>query len=514
LKEHEQQKNSAFCQDVTTKHTLIAVLSVSGGCDSVAMLHACMELQNTLSETDTTILMECHVVHFNHRQRDQDADLDCQLVQDIAQDYGIPFVLKDWKTDSSFSSESFSQDMARNWRRQRLVEYTQSLVSASCDDDAAATKSTGVILTAHHKDDSTETMLLKLLRGVHILNLSGMGTITSIDQAKQESMYMVRPWLQYTKQELKDYLLARGKTWRDDASNASPKYLRNRVRNELLPLLEELSPNIHKRLDLLEHQSRELQQEIQSRVQVYLQDVVDGDFFEWKHADASRLIQSQALYQWMNQEIKRMRQDQSIDSNGADFISYDTLQRVVQQLQDHPAQLEWTLELGGLFNLRRHGSMLQVIYTQQATSSKNMIPWIWSIVGNDLGEEDDDRDSLTIAVPQELVSSHLHVAGTTVGQFSLLQSDQNAGALRFLPPWKKAGKPVKLRQFLRGQDIPMHERDQISILCITCHNENKDSYRLVAVQIRDSWIVHGDYNPSSAGDKTDIILLLRVESLS
>lgn len=508
----------------------MVILSVSGGCDSIAMLHACMELQQQQQQQhENDVCIEFHVVHFHHQQRDQDADLDCQLVKDLAEEYGLPFVLYDWNTDDYFlesadESISFSQDVARKWRRQRLVDYvTQSIAS----ETNQTTK--GIILTAHHKDDSTETMLLKLLRGVHILNLSGMEELTSI-QKDDHSIYMVRPWLQYSKQDLMDYLRARNKTWREDTSNASPKYLRNRVRNELLPLLEELSPNIQKRLSVLEHQSSELHSEIQPRVQEYLQDFVveSNDSFAWNGDTTSPLIQSQALYQWINEAMQRQRASipSSRDDTFVPILSYDALQRVVQQLRNHPDQLEWTMELGGLFNLRRQGKMLQVTHAHREKDASNttLTLWKWAMVaGNKSGVDEDaeKEDSFIIALPKDLLSSSLQVMQTTVDQYSsLLLSDPNvtaaaATSLRFVPPWKKegGGKPVKLRQFLRGQGIPIHERDQVPILCITCHSEEKNALHLVAVQIGESWIVHRDNDPawSPAADNR---LLLKIESPS
>eukprot|EP00980_Cylindrotheca_fusiformis_P004322 scaffold921_cov126-Cylindrotheca_fusiformis.AAC.1 len=497
---------------------LIVVLSVSGGSDSMAMLHACMELRSNLLESETDFpFMHFHVVHFHHRQRNEDADLDCQLVKDVAEEYELPFKLQDWNDELSFSSDSFSQDLARKWRRQRLVEYTEHLLVASNLSNRADGKSIGVILTAHHENDSTETMVLKLLRGVHLLNLSGMETITRIGSAAENQvLFLVRPWLQYTKQDLKDYLLSRGKKWREDSSNASPKYLRNRVRNELVPLLEELSPNIHRRLEVLEQQSQEVNSEIQSLVQTYLEDISAGeDGFPWIDDEPHPLIQSQALYQWINTEMERIqKKDEKVDPTGVVFISYDTLQRAERQLRDHRNQMEWTIELGGHFNLRRQGTMLKVDHSQASASSWKVVPWSWSIVPSpSIEEAGATPDSLTIALPQDLVSSSLKVMKTTVGNYRLLldQPDEDVGALRFMPPWKKEGKPVKLRQFLRGQSVPIHERDQVPVLCISWSEGMKETRNeLLAVQIRDSWFVQRRFAFMPAGED-DKKLLLQIE---
>jgi tRNA(Ile)-lysidine synthase TilS/MesJ len=97
----------------------------------------------------------------------------------------------------------------------------------------------GVIMTAHHLDDSEETILLKLLRGVHISRLQGIEAV-STSFFSQYRVLFARPLIQLRKEEIKAFLMANQLHWREDSSNEEPKYLRNRIRNELIPLLEDL----------------------------------------------------------------------------------------------------------------------------------------------------------------------------------------------------------------------------------------------------------------------------------
>lgn len=107
-------------------------------------------------------------------------------------------------------------------------------------------------MLGHHADDQLETIVLKGLRGCHLSNLHGM---------RWQDGPFVRPLLGQRKSELVAYLRALGQEWREDASNAVPKYKRNRVRLQLLPLLEELTGGgLHARIGVLEQQSAQLRE--------------------------------------------------------------------------------------------------------------------------------------------------------------------------------------------------------------------------------------------------------------
>ena len=109
-----------------------------------------------------------------------------------------------------------------------------------------------VILQGHHADDQTETVLLKLVRGCHLSNVAGM---------KHREGPFGRPLLDFTKAQLREFVKARGEEWREDASNADGAYLRNRIRHELVPLLQELTHgSLEARLDAVTAQSARLRE--------------------------------------------------------------------------------------------------------------------------------------------------------------------------------------------------------------------------------------------------------------
>ena len=269
-----------------TKQSTPAVLllvAVSGGCDSMGLLHALLDVSDpmtpkttgslvtstttnnpmrrfTVHENDSStkdamdLVCEVHVAHFDHRQRGLESEKDAQLVQETCRQYDLPCHVYHWDDDNDKShhdkgesfaaSMKFSQDKARQWRQSTLGHLLKDLTKSNAENVHSSNQSerdnddverAGVILTAHHANDSQETLLLKLLRGVHVQNLSGMETI----HCKENSQtFWARPLLDVTKDQIQHYLMQKGYVWREDESNRTNKYLRNRVRNELIPLME------------------------------------------------------------------------------------------------------------------------------------------------------------------------------------------------------------------------------------------------------------------------------------
>ena len=145
-------------------------------------------------------------------------------MQSMAADNGLKCHLR---TLSSTTACSATQEGLRDWRR------TEGLAIARQHSSG------GVIATAHHADDQDETILLKLLRGVHLSNLQGMAWRLECPGG----VSFARPLLGCRKLELKEYLheLQPAQTWFEDSSNELPVYQRNRVRLKLMPLLHELT---------------------------------------------------------------------------------------------------------------------------------------------------------------------------------------------------------------------------------------------------------------------------------
>ena len=218
------------------------ILCVSGGSDSIALLHLCHQLNRLFR-------WQLHILHFHHGLREE-SDEEALFVGDLSQSLNLEFHLR---TTRDFQSETSGlQEKARNWRRTEALKLREEIRADS-------------ILTAHHAEDQLETWLLKWLRGAHLSGLQGMS---------RSDPPFIRPLLDFRKNMLSDFLKENGFEWREDASNQDSKYMRNRVRNELLPLLRTLSrEGIESRIRDLDSQSRLLQKELESQYQNWLEKI-------------------------------------------------------------------------------------------------------------------------------------------------------------------------------------------------------------------------------------------------
>ncbi|HTP66702.1 MAG TPA: tRNA lysidine(34) synthetase TilS [Geobacteraceae bacterium] len=196
------------------------VVAVSGGADSVALLDILVALD--------AYRLDLIVAHLNHLLRGAEADGDEGFVRGLAEGYGLPLVVQ-------------REDVGEIARRKgQSLEEAGRIARYAFFDAVAAGRGARAVALGHHADDQAETVLMRLLRGA---GGSGLGAMA----AKTKDFY-VRPLLGVTRREIEAYLRARDIAWREDSSNASPDFLRNRIRHELLPLLTGYNPAISERL--------------------------------------------------------------------------------------------------------------------------------------------------------------------------------------------------------------------------------------------------------------------------
>jgi len=188
------------------------LVAVSGGADSVALLILLRDLRPVLS-------LDLVVGHVDHGARPSAAD-DADFVQCLVETLGVPFTLR--RVHCETRGRSFEEE-ARNRRYEALHEMAR---------EVGATR----IATGHTATDQAETVILRLIRGTGPLGLA------AILPATREGI--VRPLLCATREEVRDFLRSRGQAWREDPTNADRRFLRNRVRAEVLPLLRDLNPRI------------------------------------------------------------------------------------------------------------------------------------------------------------------------------------------------------------------------------------------------------------------------------
>ena len=205
------------------------VLAVSGGADSIAMLYALYALAPRFNLSLT-------VVHVNHGLRGEHSDSDAEFVTAVAQQLGLECFVERVDARNAAKRRGISIEMAsRDLRYGSLSKIARHICRSTVEHV--------VIVTAHTADDQAETLLLRLARGAGRQGLSGIHRERYIDD-----IALVRPLLDVSRDEVGAYLKQSKRSWREDESNRDVTFLRNRVRHEILPALEQLNPRVREAL--------------------------------------------------------------------------------------------------------------------------------------------------------------------------------------------------------------------------------------------------------------------------
>jgi len=204
------------------------VVAVSGGADSLCLLYLLHSLTSTLGCT-------LHVAHLDHMLRGDEAEEDARFVLSRCEMLGLQCTTgrRDVATCARSSTMSL-EEAARVARYGFLAEVARAV-------DAT------LVATGHTADDLAETVLLHVLRGTGVHGLRGLDMVAPLpcqSPSEGESLLVVRPLLGATHEETEEYCRGIGAVPRFDSSNASSRFLRNRVRSELLPLARELNPRV------------------------------------------------------------------------------------------------------------------------------------------------------------------------------------------------------------------------------------------------------------------------------
>jgi len=224
-------------KDFIDKHRLIepgmkVVVGVSGGSDSLALLHVLKELRESYH-------WELHVAHLNHLLRAA-ADEEAAFVQGLAHKWGLPVTVGYCRVSQLASRwKAGIEEAARIARYQFFLQVARSVGAQR-------------IAVGHHADDQVETVLFNIIRGTGPAGLAGI---------PWRNGPVVRPLLGVTRQEIESYCREAGLSWCTDLSNLETVYFRNKIRHLLLPLLkEEFNPEINQAVlrlaDIMEQENR------------------------------------------------------------------------------------------------------------------------------------------------------------------------------------------------------------------------------------------------------------------
>ncbi|MCB0371916.1 MAG: tRNA lysidine(34) synthetase TilS [Muricauda sp.] len=213
------------------------LLACSGGLDSVVLTHLCVN-----SDLDTTL------AHCNFNLRAEESKGDAEFVKQLGSTLGIPALIKEFDTKEHAKKQGGSIQMAA---RELRYQWFSELQNEHGFDH---------VLTAHHADDDLETFIINLSRGTGIEGLTGI---------PETNGYVVRPLLGFSREEILGYAQERNLSWREDSSNEESKYLRNKIRHEIVPRLKELHPTFLQNFK----QTKRLLQQTQGLAQAQLQEI-------------------------------------------------------------------------------------------------------------------------------------------------------------------------------------------------------------------------------------------------
>ena len=245
------------------------ILALSGGIDS-------MVLADLLLKTK----VEFVAAHCNFHLRSEESDGDEQFVYKFAERHGIQCFVKHFDTEQYAAEQGISIEMAA--RDLRYAWFEQLRQQLGYDK----------IAVAHHADDQSETFFINLLRGAGLRGLKGM---------LPQNGAVIRPMLWASREQIRQYALDNQITWREDHTNAESVYLRNKIRNQLLPVFDELQPEarqgLYKSLEHLASENELYRELLKEKLE---QIVVDKDGCQI--IDKQYFVNSfQLLFEWLRQ---------------------------------------------------------------------------------------------------------------------------------------------------------------------------------------------------------------------
>lgn len=259
------------------------ILAVSGGVDSMVLLHAFVSL---------FWKEQCIVAHFDHQLRWAESDGDRDFVKKTCSDLGILCEVRSRDiTNEAKEKKQSIESIARKYRYDFCIELAQAHHAE-------------VILTAHHLDDRIETMCFNLLRG------SKLGGIHALKKENilENGILLLRPFLSLEKEELQKYAEEHHVSFREDSSNQENIYLRNRLRNTILPEFHTINPEYKKALSNFIGYSEALQDWIDENIQIWflLQGCKEGElhFSVQEFIDTHTFLQKEIIryiFEKMNQ---------------------------------------------------------------------------------------------------------------------------------------------------------------------------------------------------------------------
>ncbi len=254
------------------------LLAVSGGKDSMLLMHLY-----------TTLSLDFEVAHCNFGLRGKESDADQKFVESAGNSSGQVIHTTQFDTEKFAKSQGISTQMAA--RKLRYEWFEEILNERQID----------FLVSAHHLNDSLETILLNLSRGTGISGLTGI---------TPKNNRLIRPLLCFSREEIDKYVADNTIEWREDASNASVKYKRNKIRHEVVPVLKSLNESLLSTFERTNRRLNEFEAWFSERILVFERNflIENKNGFSIKIADINAKGEVFLLKEWLN--IKGFKQEQ------------------------------------------------------------------------------------------------------------------------------------------------------------------------------------------------------------
>jgi tRNA(Ile)-lysidine synthase len=213
-----------------TTHNTHFIIAVSGGVDSI-VLAALMQQMGA----------KCSIAHANFQLRGDESNRDERFVQAFATKMDMPFLTK--RFDTLAFAEQYKMGIQQAAREIRYAWFESLIKEMSPSSNI-------VLLTAHHADDQVETVLMQFFRGTGLHGLTGIPAMRTHQQnpLATDHINLIRPLLPFSKASIKDFAKLNGLHYVEDSSNVKNDYTRNLIRNQLIPQMETIYPNVNQQV--------------------------------------------------------------------------------------------------------------------------------------------------------------------------------------------------------------------------------------------------------------------------
>ncbi len=421
------------------------VAAVSGGADSMALLHLLAAFSKTLEQPLRMI-----VAHLNHGLRGHESDADAEFVQKSARQLGLDCVVD--HRDIAALSASRGSGIEETSRHERYAFFER----------VCLLRGASTVAVAHHADDQAETVLHRVVRGTGLRGLAGMPMMRPLTVGS--TIRLIRPLLPFTRSTLREYLASQQIAFREDRTNADHEPLRNRIRHAVLPLLEQqLNPQVRGALLRLAEQARWFEEYFRDNV------VRTFDTLLVSRTDQSLVLNAAALTRKSKLlQTGLIRHAYASFGLGEVDLSFFHLVSVADLLDDHTSGKMIQLP-GGVVVEKRYQQLIFTYATQPSTvSSADQV--VVRVPGRTVLPLRAMEICCEVSTPGPDAIAALRGQGNRMSEYldfdtvhpPVLIRSRRAGE-RFFPLGAPGSK--KLSDYLTDAKVPPEERRNIAVVC-------------------------------------------------